>query len=565
MLRDVVAAFLDSVTEREFDAPLLALLAARGFTDVHFLHGAFEFGKDIVAKGPKPPGADVGSGDPATWTLHQFAIQSKAGDMGAGGWREVRPQMDEARLDGLAHPAFDTELPRAGVLVVTGRLKGNAATQSQSYREQEKKRGQPDFEIWDRETLLQWLVDAPEVGLAGTSDGPMLALAGAVDAGTITQRALERHSRSWLPPIPETLTAATTTATERQIQLRRASVEAAVLTNRLRRNARLDLAAMVALMLMRAAWSHHLADNLDVSARPPLAVAGLRLFAACALELLEQVAPVAGNPRALLDNVAQQPFQFATYPVVCARIAEVLGLLALLEQGHEPELLAGVTRRTDFAAAVVVQTVLVEQPGCAHPIGDSFATGMIAPVLAVARQAPAVAAGFLERLTVWIADRYDATLGGIGLAGPLVEPHDEVELLFSGPYDHGPPRRNLSYLATIVLDLAAALPGEPELYRDVLNDFTAVDLVTLRLAADEAHAQWRPDGPGARLFTPAGHGEERQPGQLAAEHHREPLTLPVWDTIALASVVRNRHHAGAIIAYLASNDTDLAPSRLEHP
>jgi hypothetical protein len=67
------------------------------------------------------------------------------------------------------------------------------------------------------------------------------------------------------------------------------------------------------------------------------------------------------------------------------------------------------------------------------------------------------------------------------------------------------------------------------------------------------------------LFTPAGHREDRQPGQLAAEHHREPLTLPAWDTIALASVVRNRHHAGAIIAYLANNDTDLAPSRLEHP
>jgi hypothetical protein len=42
VLRDVIAGFLDTVTEREFDAPLLALLAARGFTDIHFTHGAFE-------------------------------------------------------------------------------------------------------------------------------------------------------------------------------------------------------------------------------------------------------------------------------------------------------------------------------------------------------------------------------------------------------------------------------------------------------------------------------------------------------------------------------------------
>ena len=124
MLRDVVAAFIDTATEREFDAPLLALLATRQFRDVHFLHGAFEFGKDFIAKGMKPPNRDVGSGDPVTWELHQFALQSKASDMGLPAWRAVRTQLDEARLDNLAHPAFDTTLPRAGVVVITGRLTG---------------------------------------------------------------------------------------------------------------------------------------------------------------------------------------------------------------------------------------------------------------------------------------------------------------------------------------------------------------------------------------------------------------------------------------------------------
>ena len=94
-----------AVTEREFDAPLLAA----GFTDVHFLHGVFEFGKDFIAKGPKPPDGDTGTGNPALWVPHQFALQSKAGDLG------------EARLDGLAHPSFDLGLPHAGVLVTTGR------------------------------------------------------------------------------------------------------------------------------------------------------------------------------------------------------------------------------------------------------------------------------------------------------------------------------------------------------------------------------------------------------------------------------------------------------------
>jgi hypothetical protein len=50
MLASVVAGYLDSVEEREFDVPFMALLRAMGFSDVHFLHGAQEFGKDFIAK-----------------------------------------------------------------------------------------------------------------------------------------------------------------------------------------------------------------------------------------------------------------------------------------------------------------------------------------------------------------------------------------------------------------------------------------------------------------------------------------------------------------------------------
>jgi hypothetical protein len=479
--------------------------------------------------------------------------------MGASGWREVRPQIDEARLDGLAHPAFDNDLPRAGVLVVTGRLKGNAAIQSQSYREQEKQRGRPDFEIWDRETLIAWLVEAPEAGLAGVSDGPILALAGAIDNRTITLTGLQQHSRAWLPPAPGTLTAATTTVTQRQVQLRRASIEAAVLVNRLRLHQRLDLAAMTALMLLRAAWCHHRANStepLDVDARPVMAGAAVRLFAACAAELLDLVEPAAQDPHELLRRTSGSALRFATYPVICSRIAEVLGLLALLAPDPSKTIVPGADR-----AAAVVGTLLAKQPGCAHPVSDSFAVGILAPTLVLATRDIAAAAAFLERTAVWIADRYDETGDGIGLAAPLAEPDDEIAQLFSGPYEHGPQRRRHSYLGTIVLDLAAALPGQDALYRDILNDFAAVDLVPQLLLANEEHAQWRPDGPGAQLFAPVQYRENRGE-QPAADHHVEPLALPLWDSIALASVVRNRHHGGVAPAHLSHmdhGDADAAP------
>src|SRR5680860_306278 len=72
LLRDVVGTFLDTLTEREFDGPLLAMLGAQGFTDIHFIHGTFEFGKDVLAK----------KIDPATGETRQYVIQSKAGDIG---------------------------------------------------------------------------------------------------------------------------------------------------------------------------------------------------------------------------------------------------------------------------------------------------------------------------------------------------------------------------------------------------------------------------------------------------------------------------------------------------
>lgn len=104
MLAAVVEHFLDRVTERDFDAPFIALLRKLGFTDVHYLHGQYEFGKDFI--GQKTEGAQV----------LQFAFQSKAGDLNLGDWGKGTPQLDLLRTDTLAHPGFDAALPRRGVL-----------------------------------------------------------------------------------------------------------------------------------------------------------------------------------------------------------------------------------------------------------------------------------------------------------------------------------------------------------------------------------------------------------------------------------------------------------------
>ena len=541
MLRDVVAGFLDTVTEREFDAPLITLLAAQGLTDVHFLHGAFEFGKDFIAKGPKPADGDTGTGDPASWTVHQFAIQSKAGNLGLPEWRAVRPQLDEARLDGLAHPAFDCDLPRAAVLVTTGRLTGAAAVQAQSYRMSERGYGRPDFEVWDRERLLEWLADSPEAGLAGTSDGPVLALAGAIDGGTVTLAALERRGRAWLPAVPGSLAEATDPAAEVTARLRRAAVEAAVLGNRLRCRGRTDLAAMTALLLLRAAWCHALSVPGETRLpRPGTVLAAIRMFAGYALELLDQAEPIAKDPRALLDAVSATSFPHAAYPAACARLAEILGLLGLLAAGPAAD--AGLAGLPAARISRTVADLLEHQPGCHHPVSDGFAVSLIAPVLLTAGHDAGTARRHLSRAAVWTADRYDPRYAGAGLAGTSVSPEEEVAWLLGSSFANAPQRRPWSYVAAVIADLAAVIPEGGELYGDVVNEFLAADASPVLLQADEQRAQWRPDGPGGTLTAGIAYAEPLPHDGAAAPHftaQRPPV--PAWDALALTSVARNRH------------------------
>ena len=466
MLRNVVAGFLDTVTEREFDAPVLGLLAARGFTDIHFIHGLFEFGKDVIAKGLKPSDGDTGTGDPASWITHQYAIQSKAGDLNLAAWREIRAQIDEARLYGLAHPSFSRALPRAAVLLTTGRLTGGAAVQAEDYRTTERHEGRPDFEVWDREHLIGWLTSSPEAGLAGTSDGPVLALAGAIDAGQATLADMERRGRAWLPPVPGTLAAATDPPGEPASRQRRAAIEAAVLGNRLRRTGRLDMAAYVALLLLRTAWCHTL--SADPSATPPhspWAAAAIRMFAGYAGELLDQIEPVAKDARALLAAVTPFTFAHVSYPVACARLAEILGLFGMLADGAAPDVTSPLCLRPDRISRTV-QDLLEHQPGCAHPVSDGFAVSLIAPVLLTARHDLDAARRFLTRAAVWVADRYDPDHGGIGLAGTAADPGTEIAYLLGAPYENGPAPRPGSYLATVITDLSAILPGSAGLYQE---------------------------------------------------------------------------------------------------
>jgi hypothetical protein len=522
MFRAVVTTFLDTLTEREFDAPLLALLSSQGFTDIHFIHGGFEFGKDVIAKRLDADGR----------TLRQYAIQSKAGDLGLPEWRAVRPQLEECEYNTRAHPSFNSELPRVAVLVTTGILKGGASIDAQEFKAACVKRGHAEFDLWDRNTIVDWLCQDPSLGLADfTVQSDLVALLGSIARLEVTEPILERHTRSWLEE---------DVASKR---MARASIEAALISQELRRAHRLDLAALLALHLYRAAWE----PGATAVSRTYTAAsdAALRMFISTAAELLDQVGQLLDDPKKLAHSVMDVGYVF-TYPAACSRLAETFSLLALAGPPAE------VARR----AIAAVVALAVHHPGTARPPSDQFAAAIL-PVTAVLVRTDADAArAFLRKVSQWLLDSHDANKNGLGLGAIDEEEIAQFERLVAGKMTlTSLDIRNSSYLAAVVLD-ALSIANAGDLYDVVLRNMNALRIVATGFRADEARARWRRGGaniyPHPRI--------EYLPWADRPVVSHDALSTDM-ESALLASVTRTRHYVGAFknLAQAVVNDGATEP------
>lgn len=502
MLRDVVGNFLDSLTEREFDGPLLAILSARGFTDVHFIHGAFEFGKDVVAK----------KAHPDTGVVRQYVIQSKAGDIGVPEWRAVRPQLEECEYNTLGHPSFDATLPRVAVLVTTGRLKGGAPADAAEYRKSVQARGLADLEIWDRFDLIEWICEDPELGIAGETVqvGLMSVLTNVLDKG-VTDRRLENYARSWLPPAGG--------------NAKRAAIESAILVNGLLRVRRLDLALSVALQLVRAVAS-------DPDATAGSIQAAQRLILDLASRLLDQIEPLLQDPLDLARHTVSQLGQL-NYLVICNRISEAFALGCTLAEAKKDEALIA-----RFQAALIEMT---KQPGSFRPPSDLFATSVVLVTVVLQTFDRPAALDYLRCAARWLLDRHDDDLAGMGLAALTEDEAATAARLFGGALESTTLEpRTSSYVATTLLDLALFLDME-ELYETLLVNFHALRIVPETTNADESKAYWMRGGPD--VWPVPNVGFEPWAIQVA-----RPLLIPPADpmlALLLTAACRSRHYRAA--------------------
>jgi hypothetical protein len=517
MIADVIGSYLDTLEEREFDAPFMALLRSLGFYDIHFLHGSFEFGKDFIAKR-----TDEGA-------VVQYAFQTKAGDLGLTEWRTCQYQIDELRINALAHPSFNSQIPRKAIFVTTGRLIGGAGLQAHQYHEHLQRLGELDFVTWDRERLIELMVDTPEVGLAASTDGALLELLGHIDQRRIREDEIERFSRRWC--------GSTGTKT-----LQTSALEAAVVANRLRRHDRIDQACFVGLGLVRASWVEaHGKVPADQQALWS-ADTGRALFRHYALDLLGNCDEDLLDPLNVLHNDAAS---YITYPARCMRLIELLGLLTLLESESGDVLM---NKTADFLAAFIEKN-----PGTVHPLSDRWAVSLIPPTLALVRSGHRQQVEpLLEQVVKWVADRYEAE--NFGLAGPNASTEEEVGQLLGGPFEHIQiERRAESYIATVVLDVAAVLEMG-DLFTLARNEFLAVDIVLPVVEAPDTPTQYLVEGEGLCYTANMEFADAWAPidGWKVAPHHRRTLTsyLPrigrPWDLLAVSAVLRDRHFVEAL-------------------
>ena len=508
LLLDVVGSYLDAITEREFDATFIVILRALNFYDVHQTHGAYEFGKDFVAK-RRVEGAE-----------YQCSFQTKAGNIGLAEWREARTQIDDMRTNNLAHPSFDATLERASYFVTTGRLTGAANLASQQYKDHLANLGEASFDVWEREDLVQMLALQPEMALAGEPETSLLGAVAAIDSDEYGEADLERYSRRWVGP-----------------HMWRGSLVAAVLANRFRRRDRLDLAAWCGLCLIRGIWA-----SVHGSMPPPaeasaVADIGAAIFRAYALEIVDRAEGLSAED--LVFASSDLPAGPVTYPVLAIRVAEVLGLLGLLYENREPQ---GARQLADRLAECVAS-----QPAAVHPISDHWAGSLVPPALLLFRFRFDALIPWLERVVVWLADRYEEN--EFGLAGPWAGPQREVAYLLGPPFDHvNVPRRSFSYAATVVLDIAS-ICGLRELYEIALNDFLATRMSFCLVETSNGRGQYAIGQEDVNLEINVPYQEPWNPAdgwKNAPHHERAPdyylgkIGRP-WDALAVSAVLRDRH------------------------
>jgi hypothetical protein len=507
MLAVAFANWISLLPERAFDAPFLGLLRANGFYDIHFTHGAYEFGKDFIAKRDEPQPT-------------QYAFQSKAGDIGGAEWMSMLGQLEELLGTVLVHPGYEAKLPKKFVLVTTGQLIGKATIGPADFKARLRETGRGEFEVWDVHVLSELLAGSPRFPAAPSPE--LVVALGAVESGPLGERELEKLLAAMVPPESAALSLA-----------RRAFVDNSLIVSRLAEKGWPFLALGAALNGVRIGAVH--AHSRPNEGKELLRDA-LEHYVLLGEHLLAPLLRRPDEPIAWIEWIGGHPPRMIAYSVACVKTVEYLGLAALHRE-HQ-----GQVEEAKRLAALCA-SVVNGQRGSVHPISDRFAASYSPAIAAVFRFGHRDAAERLVReVTKWLCDRYEGE--GFGLASTYSTPQEEVRMLLGAPFESVHlEKRSDSLLAVALAD--AAYVFLPQLFPAVVNDLTAVGIHPGSLhAKDEATAYFM-TGKGTQPLINIGYPAEWRPSALP--HHALQSSPRVPENIggpavplALGAVLRDR-------------------------
>lgn len=539
MLRNVLAVYLERVTERELDLPFLALLPELGFYDIHYTHGQAEFGKDFIAKRDD-------NGDAV-----QYSFQSKAGDIGQVEFRrDVLGQLLESVHLGIGHPSFDRRLPHQAVLVTTGRLVGNAPIEMQELNAKLMDLYQKrPVALWDQPYLLERLLEKGMVGVhAATaseveSHGRFYILLGRLMQSDVSERDIEKHSRSWLEERRSGVGPLLAAALESEI-IAQKSVELGFLYEAF--YVRLAALRAVLYYLFPYVGTSRANSFIEMTQRARESIVG------SGRSYLDSIRSQWNTAEKDLSRLVRGPANMFTYLVHCARVLEITGYLYFAS--HEP------SERQDLIS--FLKQFMECEPGCGHIPSERYASTLVLPTLALwASVTPDFAEKLVRRAVVWLCNRYET---GLGLGRWEAPPVEEIQTLLGEAFEfihlH---RMPASYSACVVSDLAKFL-GNEGFYEDVFNDLRATRVFGEYWQVPDTPSQLLIDGPDVITYPNTGHTEDHSSFEAFeyAEHiKREPRSFRLADLLgteflfAMTVLLRDRYWPGLWTKHLRSGQT----------
>lgn len=495
----------------------MGILQNEGFYDIHFIHGNYEFGKDFIAKKDDYDGQVI-----------QYAFQSKAGDVDTGDWRAIREQIEDIVFGGLAHPNYDSDAPLQVGLVITGRLIGASSLSAQAFDEYCKSRGCLGFNVWDSNKLIEAITRTgpAEAGLAANTAGFQLIL-GIIRTNKCTFSELEKYSLNWVEK-------ESVKDTKKHI---RSVLEASIIIHELMRLDKLTLACYVPLFCLRAVLLS--AINIEKLSEQLNNIVKLieNMFDWSVNYMIGVVHDEYLDNKGQID-IMRTKLNFITYPVFCLQIMELWSLWVILQVVENKQL---------PALSITLEEFLQGNAACYRPISDRYAVSMIFPFIYFAGQGKnEICIKLLRETTKWLCDRYEDS--EFGLAKCYSSEYDEIRILLGYCFSFEDiPKRKSSYIATVLLDLAAVF-GQGILYEDMINDFLAVGIIPCLILPKVPESEYL-IAEESLTFNRVPFNERWEPNltwQMSPHHslqHSNCFQKDLWwEALAMSAVLRDRHN-----------------------